>query len=155
LFPPILSRSLFPVYYFPLVVSRQLHSRSLFLAKFSPLVLSRSLFLAKIFFNKGQESRQAKIFFYININIFPIYIQKYSSPQLKTLQINENIMFSGARCLKHTQTVDGRVRVAGASMLYPADTITFPGGRRGSSLSTRARQRPRFPHVASAGYNLG
>jgi hypothetical protein len=59
--------------------------------------------------------------FYININVFSIYIQKYSSPRLKTLQINENIMFSGARCLKHTQMVDGRVRVAGASLLHPAD----------------------------------
>jgi hypothetical protein len=59
--------------------------------------------------------------FYININVFPIYIQKYSSLRLKTLQINENIMFSGARCLEHTQMVDGRVRVAGASLLHPAD----------------------------------
>jgi hypothetical protein len=43
LFPPILSRSFFPAYYFALVVSRQLDSRLLFLANFFPLVLSRKL----------------------------------------------------------------------------------------------------------------
>jgi hypothetical protein len=34
---------MFPAYYFPLLVSRQLHSRSLFLAKIFPLILSRKL----------------------------------------------------------------------------------------------------------------
>jgi hypothetical protein len=65
-------------------------------------------------------------------------------------------MFSGARCLKHTQMVDGRVRVAGANLLHRPDATAC--GMHAHTcqhvgpLATRIR-RIRYVLIASAGYD--